>query len=104
LHGLEYGILNEFTLRKCVTRKNVFGIASTRISHLSEIEPNIVEYSLRLAKMGNALNKDQVMIFSTDLIHGTKYSRLLLNYKKILWLPSLYKKCINNNQTKKMSW
>jgi hypothetical protein len=54
---------------------------------LAEIEPVFVEYCLRLAKMGCALNKEQVLTLSTDLIHGTKYAKQLVEFKRMLRLP-----------------
>jgi hypothetical protein len=83
-HGLLPGTLNIGTVRNRVFRGNVTGEAHSRVSPLAAIEPMIVEYCLRLAKIGCALNKEQVITLAEDLIHGTQHASKMVKFKEML--------------------
>jgi hypothetical protein len=90
--------LNPRTICNCVAQSNFTGFAFSGTSPLAEIEPVIVDCCLRLATMGCALNMDQVLTLSTDLIQGRKCAKQLMELKKMLRLPEL----TTNNQTDKV--
>jgi hypothetical protein len=102
-YNISHGTISKRTIRNRVIQNYVTGISMSRISPLADVEPVIIQYCLRLATMGAALSKDQVMSLATDCIHKTKYAKQLADFKRILRLPVVHKKDTDNNQTDKVS-
>jgi Tc5 transposase DNA-binding domain len=80
--GLNKGSLKKDSVLARLKRNNISGIAHQKVSPLEELEPLIVEWCIRLARIGQPLNKRDVMELSTELIRGTKYAEKLKAFKK----------------------
>jgi hypothetical protein len=79
---LDTGTVLSTTIRNRAHRKNISGIANQRISPLANVEPILVEYCLRLSKIGAPLTKDQVITLASSLIHGTTHLDDLIEFKR----------------------
>jgi hypothetical protein len=51
-----------------------------------------------LARIGNALNKDQVLSLAEDVIRGTRTATDLAQFKKQQQIIDIYHKAIDNQQ------
>ena len=80
--GLEAGTIIRKTVISRVDRNNISAFAPQSVSPLSQVEPVLVDYCIRLAKMGSSLAKDQVIHLAESLIEGTPYRTELYNFKK----------------------
>jgi hypothetical protein len=69
-------------------RNNLGGQAHQKVSPLACIEPLIVEWCLKMATIGIALNKKNVLELVTELIAGTEASKKLEEFKKKRNLPT----------------
>jgi hypothetical protein len=59
----------------------------------------LVEYCIRLAHIGSALNKDQVLSLTEDAIHGTCLAQNFASFKQQRKLSNIYHN-ENSNQQK----
>jgi hypothetical protein len=88
--GIANDTINLESIRTRVTRSNVTGKGIGSVSPLHAIEPIIVQYCIRLARIGSALNKDQVIMLAEDLIHNTPSAINLLEFKRKRGIQNLY--------------
>jgi hypothetical protein len=72
--GLPDGIIKKETILSRLRRGNISGIAHHKISPLNEVEPLLVELCIQMAKIGEALTKENVMDLATELINGTEHA------------------------------
>jgi hypothetical protein len=56
-------------------RNNVSGIAHQKVLPLNDIETLLVEWCIKMAKIGQAVTKENVMDLATKLIEGTTYAK-----------------------------
>jgi hypothetical protein len=80
--GLPAGSLKEDTVKKRVARNNLTGLAPQSVSPLASVEPYIVDWCVRLANMGAALTKDQVISLADSLIERTSTRNDLITFKQ----------------------
>lgn len=80
--GTTKNTINLDSIRTRVTRSNVTGVSASSISPLNKVKKIVIQYCIRLARIGSALNKDQVISLAEDLVHQTKASTNLVNFKK----------------------
>lgn len=69
------------TVRSRVKNNNPTGIGKQIQSPLAPIEPEIVDWCIRLSEMGEALTKYELMELTDDIIRGTKYETDFLEYR-----------------------
>ena len=81
-YALPEGSINSESVRKRVARNNVSGVKPQTTSPLDEVEPIIVEYCIRLANMGAALDKEQCLSLVNSSIEGTSHQEYLSEFKK----------------------
>lgn len=86
------------TIRNRVLRNNVTASKKSSLSPLIHVEKIIVEYCVRLARIGNALNKDQVMSLAEDVIHGTQAATELAEFKSKRQITDIYHEPIDNQR------
>jgi hypothetical protein len=86
------------TIRNRVLRNNVTACKKSSLSPLMNVEKIIVEYCVRLARIGNALNKDQVMSLAEDVIHGTQAATKLAEYKTKRQITDIYHEQFENQR------
>jgi hypothetical protein len=67
-------------------RNNLTGISKHRQSPLLEIEPLIVEWCLKMAKIGMALNRENVIDLTSELIQGTEFEKKFKDFKKVRYI------------------
>jgi hypothetical protein len=65
-----------------VKRNNLMGIPHQKTSPIEEIEPLLVEWCVKMAKIGHALTRRDVMELATELIEGTKFADELVKFKE----------------------
>jgi hypothetical protein len=95
--GIKKGTIPIATIRSRVMRNNVTGKGPASISPLHEVEPLIVDYCIKLARMGSALLRDQVMTLAEDIIEGTIAAKKLVEFKR---QRGLHKVSYDNNDEK----
>lgn len=71
------GSINIKTIRNRILRKNLSGFQPQSQSPLHEIEPIIVQYCLKLARIKQPLTRDTVIRLAQSLIENTVYSERL---------------------------
>jgi hypothetical protein len=81
-YGLKKGDIKPGLVSSRVKRNKLSGKRHQQISPLADIEPLIVEWCLRMARIGMALTKSNVVALATDLIAGTVHARKLKRFKK----------------------
>jgi hypothetical protein len=81
-YELPAGTLKRDTISRRVHRKNVTGESESRTSPLSELEPILVEYCMRLAKIGQPLTKDQLTSLAISMIEGTSIEAKVKAWKR----------------------
>ena len=81
-YGLLHGTIHGETIAKRVYRGNVSGYKYQSTSPVSQLEPLLVDYCIRLCKMGKALDKKQVMLLANSLIEKNEMELLVINWKK----------------------
>ena len=69
-------------IRSRLKRNNDSGIGDSQKSPMHEVEPIIVDYCIKLARMGSPLNRDQVELLARDIIAGTPTEQRMLAFKK----------------------
>jgi hypothetical protein len=79
---LPAGTVKKQTVLSRVKRNNVTGVAHQRVSPLIEMEPLIVEWCEGMAKLGMALNRENVVELATDLIQETETAAKLVDFKE----------------------
>jgi hypothetical protein len=62
-------------------RKNLGGIAPQKLSPLHDLEPLLVEWSLKMAKIGQALSRANVLELASKLIEGTEFEEKVKTFK-----------------------
>lgn len=63
-------------------RGNVDGRGKGHVSPVEAMEPILVDFCIKLARMGQPLGKEQVLCLANDLIKGTESQERLVEYKK----------------------
>jgi hypothetical protein len=96
--GLPPNTIPLSTIRNRILRNNVNADVESSLSPLKNVEPIIVEYCVRLARIGNALNKDQVISLAEDVIHGTSIANDLAKFKSDRKIKDIYHHSIDNQQ------
>jgi hypothetical protein len=81
-YNLPDGIISKKTIESRIRRNNITGIAHQRQSPLIEIEPMLVEWCHKMAKIGMALNKTIVLELANKIIIGTTHASKLETFKK----------------------
>lgn len=81
-HGLEKKIIKPNSIISRLRRGNFHGIAPQKVSPLAEIEPLLVTYCRRLAKMGMPRSRDQVCSLMQSLISGTAAEARYIQFLK----------------------
>lgn len=82
------GVIKEETIRSRVRINNLSGKSSSRTSPLEDIEGVLVDFCIRLAKMGQGLTKEEVIELAEDLIKETEHEKKLTYFKSIRHLES----------------
>jgi hypothetical protein len=80
--GLPEGIIKRQTVLSRLQRNNLNGIAHQKVLPLSAMEPLLVEWCIKMAKIGQALTKENVIGLATELIEGTEHADKLEAFKK----------------------
>jgi hypothetical protein len=80
--GLPEGIIKKQTILSRLRRNNLTGFAHQKVSPLDAMEPLLVEWCIKMAKIGQALTKENVMDLATELIEGTEHANKLEEFKK----------------------
>jgi hypothetical protein len=78
------------TICTWVLRNNVDGKKLSSVSPLALIKKVLVEYCIRLAHICRALNKDQVLSLTKDVIHGTCLVQNFASFKQQSKLSTIY--------------
>jgi hypothetical protein len=81
-YKLPEGCINADTVTSRVKRNNLGSIAHHMVSPLIELEPLFVSWCERMAEIGMALNRDNVLGLVGDLIADTEYATKLEQFKK----------------------
>jgi hypothetical protein len=80
-HSIGDSTLRSSTIRNRVLRCNHTGEARQRISPIADVEPLLVEYCIRLSKIGTPLTQSEVRCLAFSLIQGTEYQRDMIVFK-----------------------
>ena len=80
--GLSVNSISLDTIRSRVKRGNPTAISESRLSPISELEPIISEFCIRLAKMGRPLTKTTVIELANDLISDTDSQSRIVKFKE----------------------
>jgi hypothetical protein len=75
-YELQAGMLKTHTILKRVQRNNVSGKSA------SKMEPILVEYCLRVARIGQPLTKDQLTGLALSMIEGTTVEDKVNDWKR----------------------
>jgi len=78
-------------VRSRVKRGNLTAYNKNQQSPINKIEPIIVEFCVRLGKMGCPLTKTTVIELANDIISGTELKEEVLNCKQLRKLKSIEK-------------
>lgn len=81
---LQPGTLNAETIRTRVNRNNVTGFNPQSTSPLLFMDHILIDYIIRLSRMGKPLNKQEIIELARDMITNTE---LVTNYAKHLGKP-----------------
>ena len=81
LYGLVPGSITKKNVLHRVYVGNPAGVLHQRTSPLVEIEPLILEYCIKLAEIGSALTRSEVIALTKEIIEGTIYEQKILEYK-----------------------
>ena len=81
--GLSLNSISADTICSRIKRGNLGAENKNQISPLHDVEPLILEFCIRLAKMGRPLTKTTVLELANDLIAGTEVEELIADCKKI---------------------
>jgi Tc5 transposase DNA-binding domain len=73
--------ISKQTIYSRVRRNNTAGTQPQKMSPIEEIEPLIVEWCVKLAKMGKPLTRNDVIELASEIIEGTKYTDNLIKFK-----------------------
>lgn len=80
--NLPHGSLKIGTIRCRILRNNLSGYKPQSTSPLHEIEPLLVQYCLKLARIKQPLTKDRVISLAESLIKNTKYVDRMHDFNK----------------------
>ena len=80
-YNLVSGSLNQQTVRTQADCNNAVVYAESRTSPMEAVEPFIVEYCIRLARIGQPLTKKQVISLATLLIKDTETEIMVIKWK-----------------------
>jgi hypothetical protein len=69
------------TIKSRLRRKNLGGVAPQKLSPLHDLEPLLVEWSLKMAKIGQALSRTNVLELASELIEGTEFEEKVKTFK-----------------------
>ena len=75
LYGLVPGSITKKNVLHRVYVGNPSGVLHQRTSPLVEIEPLILEYCVKLAEIGSALTRSEVIALTKEIIEGTIYEQ-----------------------------
>ncbi len=89
--GLSVNTISLETVRSRVKRGNLTAYNKNQQSPINKIEPIIVEFCVRLGKMGCPLTKTTVIELANDIISGTELKEEVLNCKQLRKLKSIEK-------------
>lgn len=81
-HGMVAGSVTQKTVRSRLTAGNVTGKHSERTPILESIEPEVIDYCVALANMGQPLLKEQVLLVTNQLIKVHNLEGVVVDYKK----------------------
>lgn len=81
-YNLPQGTVREETIRSRFKRRNTTGKGKTHVSPIAPIEPIIVDFCVKLARMGSPLDRDQVISLTNDLLKNTNELERLKSYKQ----------------------
>ena len=81
-YHLVKGTLSHDTIRTRARRNNPSGKGRGHMSPLNGMEHVIVDFCVKLARMGAPLDRNQVILLANDLMKGTIYQERLALYKK----------------------
>jgi hypothetical protein len=79
-YGLNNGTINVHTVKSRVQANNPTAICPQKISPVAEVEHLIVQSCLRLASIGEAFTKTEVMGFADDILADSKYADNLVEF------------------------
>jgi hypothetical protein len=81
-NNLPIDTIKKKTVLSRIQARNHEGICHQKVSPIKEIEPMILDWCIRLAKMGQALTRDQVVGLADEVISGTIHEQRLLEFKR----------------------
>jgi hypothetical protein len=81
-HGLLKGTIKTETIAKRVYRNNLTGQKYQCTSPVAKMEPVLVQYCIRLCKVGKALDKQQVLLLANSLIKNNDCEKFVIAWKK----------------------
>jgi hypothetical protein len=81
--GLSLNTISTDTVRSRIKRGNLSAHNKNQLSPLHHVEPLILEFCIRLAKMGSPLTKTTVIELANDIVSGTEVEELIADCKKI---------------------
>lgn len=79
---LPAGTLRQETVRSRYKQRNASGKGQAHVSPVQTIEGVVVDFCMKLARMGSLLDKEQVISLTNDLLKGTYELERLKEYKK----------------------
>jgi hypothetical protein len=82
-YGLLNGTIKEDTIKKRALRNNLTGYKYQSTSPVAKVEPILVEYCIRLSKIGKALDKKQVLLLVNSLIENNNCAKLVIAWKSL---------------------
>jgi hypothetical protein len=69
------------TVLSRIQSRNLDGTCWQKVSPINDVEPLVADWCIKLAKMGKALTRDQVVGLMEELIAGTVYEQRLRDFK-----------------------
>ena len=81
--GLSLNTISIETVRSRIKRGNLSAHNKNQVSPLHDVEPLILEFCIRLAKMGTPLTKTTVLELANDIVSGTEVEELVADCKKL---------------------
>jgi hypothetical protein len=80
-HGLPNGCIKKAAIISRLKRNNLQGVAHQKESPLKELEPILVEACIKMANIGMALKKEDVIELAMDFMEGTPVADKLKEFK-----------------------
>jgi len=81
--GLSVNTISLHTVRSRVNRGNLDAFNLNQVSPISDIEPIICEFCIRLGKMGKPLTKTTIIELANDIVADTEYASKIIECKKM---------------------